>query len=120
MTFSRLQKFICLIAVIVVAAFPACTRKPAGGGNGGGKKVIGFAQMSNDNPWRIAETQSIRDEAAKRGYDVIVQAPLENESFYGFADVLLRVSMPSVLGDYSYEPIDTKLDMTSGRPWKYW
>jgi ABC-type sugar transport system substrate-binding protein len=72
MTFSRLQKFICLIAVIVVAAFPACTRKPAGGGNGGGKKVIGFAQMSNDNPWRIAETQSIRDEAAKRGYDVIV------------------------------------------------
>src|SRR5437870_3837328 len=72
MTFSRLQKFICLIVVIMVAVFAGCTRKPAGGNGQGGKKVIGFAQMSNDNPWRIAETKSIRDEAAKRGYDVIV------------------------------------------------
>lgn len=28
--------------------------------------------MSNDNPWRIAETKSMRDEAAKRGYEIIV------------------------------------------------
>src|SRR3982751_3406864 len=73
MTFSRLQKFICLIAVIMVAAFAGCTRKPANGGSGqGGKKVVGFAQMSNDNPWRIAETKSMRDEAAKRGYEIVV------------------------------------------------
>ncbi len=48
-------------------------------------------------------------EAMQRGCDVIVQAPLANESFFGYADVLLRVARPSALGDYSYEPVDTKL-----------
>jgi len=37
-----------------------------GGGQSGGKKVIGFSQMEMDGPWRIAETESIRAEAAKR------------------------------------------------------
>lgn len=38
----------------------------SGGGGGGGKKVIGFSQMEMDGPWRIAETDSIKSEAAKR------------------------------------------------------
>jgi len=37
-----------------------------GGGQGGGKKVIGFSQMEMDGPWRIAETESIKAEAAKQ------------------------------------------------------
>ncbi|HEY9404289.1 MAG TPA: ABC transporter substrate-binding protein, partial [Pyrinomonadaceae bacterium] len=37
-----------------------------GGGQSGGKKVIGFSQMEMDGPWRIAETESIKGEAAKR------------------------------------------------------
>ncbi|HEX8459651.1 MAG TPA: ABC transporter substrate-binding protein [Pyrinomonadaceae bacterium] len=37
-----------------------------GGGGGAGKKVIGFSQMEMDGPWRIAETDSIKSEAAKR------------------------------------------------------
>jgi uncharacterized protein len=40
--------------------------------------------------------------AMREGAQVIVQAPLGNEQFFGIADVLLRV------GD-SYEPVDTKL-----------
>ncbi len=36
------------------------------GGGGGGKKVIGFSQMEMDGPWRIAETESIKAEAAKQ------------------------------------------------------
>jgi ribose transport system substrate-binding protein len=28
--------------------------------------------MENNGPWRIAETKSMRDEAAKRGYELIV------------------------------------------------
>jgi ribose transport system substrate-binding protein len=28
--------------------------------------------MESDNPWRIAETKSLRDEAAKRGYELVV------------------------------------------------
>jgi ABC-type sugar transport system substrate-binding protein len=32
---------------------------------------VGFAQTDQANPWRIAETKSMRDEAAKRGHELI-------------------------------------------------
>ncbi|MBM7551887.1 substrate-binding domain-containing protein [Thalassobacillus pellis] len=35
------------------------------------KIVVGFSQMENNNPWRIAETESIRNEAEKRGYEMV-------------------------------------------------
>ena len=34
--------------------------------------VVGFSQMESDNPWRLAQTQSLRDEAARRGYELVV------------------------------------------------
>lgn len=68
------------LMTIFVLALAGCERKPAnptqtgsdGQPSGGGKKVVGFAQMGNDNPWRVAQTKSMRDEAAKRGYELIV------------------------------------------------
>lgn len=37
-----------------------------------GKKIkVGFSQMENNNPWRIAETNSIKDEAKKRGIELV-------------------------------------------------
>jgi uncharacterized protein len=45
----------------------------------------------------------------REGAQVIVQAPLGNDDFSGIADVLLRVEVPSALGAWSYEPVDTKL-----------
>jgi uncharacterized protein len=47
--------------------------------------------------------------AMGKGVQAIVQAPLGNEVFFGIADVLLRVEVPSKLGPWSYEPVDTKL-----------
>lgn len=41
--------------------------------------------------------------------DVIVQAPLVVDGWGGRADILRRVERPSTLGDWSYEPADTKL-----------
>lgn len=36
------------------------------------KKIrVGFSQGENNNPWRIAETNSIKEEADKRGFDLI-------------------------------------------------
>lgn len=37
------------------------------------KKVlkVGFSQMENNNPWRIAETNSIKEEAAKLGIELV-------------------------------------------------
>ena len=51
-----------------VAALPlaGCARKDDG------KFVVGFSQMESDNPWRLAQTKSLRDEAAKRGYELVV------------------------------------------------
>ncbi len=34
------------------------------------KKIVGFSQTDNDNPWRLAETESVKSEAAARGYDL--------------------------------------------------
>ena len=54
---------------------------------------------------RVAQTL----EAMRSGAEVIVQAALEGDAWLGYADILQRVSTPSALGDWSYEPYDTKL-----------
>jgi ribose transport system substrate-binding protein len=33
---------------------------------------VGFAQMESNNPWRLAQTASLKAEAAKRGYQLVV------------------------------------------------
>ena len=43
------------------------------------------------------------------GAAVIIQARLGHSGFAGYADILLRVERPSVLGAWSYEVVDTKL-----------
>ena len=63
---------------------------------------------------RVTDLRESRDPAAtlaamREGVQVIVQAPLGDDVFFGVADVLLRVEVPSALGPWSYEPVDTKL-----------
>jgi uncharacterized protein len=53
----------------------------------------------------VAETCA----AMQRGVPVIVQAALAHQGWNGRADILRRVEVPSGLGGWSYEPIDTKL-----------
>lgn len=53
----------------------------------------------------VAETLA----AMRRGVPVIVQAALTCQGWNGRADILRRVEVPSALGGWSYEPIDTKL-----------
>jgi uncharacterized protein len=60
---------------------------------------------------RGGKDPGVTRDAMQRGCEVIIQAPLANGSFFGYADVLLRVGQPSMLGDYSYEPVDTKLGL---------
>jgi ABC-type sugar transport system substrate-binding protein len=68
---NYLKKIISIVALALIALLPAgltgCERKK-------GKIVVGFSQMENNNPWRIAETNSMREEAAKRGdkFELIV------------------------------------------------
>ena len=73
------------LAVLALLSFAAAgCRKESGsaaaggdsaggaGGAAGGGYTVGFSQMESDNPWRIAETKSLRDEAAKRGVKLVV------------------------------------------------
>jgi predicted RecB family nuclease len=47
--------------------------------------------------------------AMQEGKEVIVQAALSQHGWMGRVDILRRVEVPSALGVWSYEPIDTKL-----------
>lgn len=51
------------LALLVVTA---CARKKAD------EYVVGFSQMESDNPYRLAETKSLKDEAAKHGISIVV------------------------------------------------
>jgi ribose transport system substrate-binding protein len=85
---------VALAVTLIVALASAGCRKEGGGGSGsnggngvadvrsrlaqkmqrGEKIVVGFSQMENDGPWRIAETASMRDEGTKRAakYQLLV------------------------------------------------
>lgn len=52
-------------------------------------------------------------QAMKDGVAIIYQASFRNDLFLGFADFLRRVEVPSKLGAYSYEVIDTKLSKSA-------
>ncbi|MCC8180586.1 MAG: ABC transporter substrate-binding protein [Planctomycetes bacterium] len=52
------------LACIIMAALLLSTAAAA-------EAVVGFSQMGSENNWRITETQSIQDEAAKRGYRLL-------------------------------------------------
>jgi len=56
-----------------------------------------------------AEREERAVKAMAAGVDVIVQAPLSSDGWFGYADVLKRVEEPSALGRWSYEAHDTKL-----------
>ncbi len=70
--FSKRTSYVAAMLVALVAlslVLAGCARKPAGQSEGSassGRKTIGFSQMENDGPWRIAETNSMKAEAGKR------------------------------------------------------
>jgi ribose transport system substrate-binding protein len=55
-----------VLLVFTALVLASCARKDAG------QYVVGFSQMESDNPWRLAETKSLKDEAAKRGIQLVV------------------------------------------------
>jgi ABC-type sugar transport system substrate-binding protein len=59
------QRYFADAVVLALVALLALTS--AGCAKKKGKIVVGFSQMENNNPWRIAETNSIKEEAVRRG-----------------------------------------------------
>lgn len=57
----------------------------------------------------LAERSRLTIEAMRQGAPAIFQAAFLQPPWSGFADFLIRVEEASALGDWSYEPVDTKL-----------
>src|SRR5215212_6086628 len=79
---TRRAALALLLALGLLALGLAGCRKEGGGGSTGGatsapggqsgkKMRVGFSQTEEDGPWRIAESKSMREEAAKRGYELV-------------------------------------------------
>jgi predicted RecB family nuclease len=69
----------------------------------GGGQVVEIDAESDDDA--VGQTLA----AMRAGADVIYQAPLGGERWYGRADFLRKVEQPSELGAWSYEVTDAKL-----------
>src|SRR5215212_7847249 len=67
---NNLRRYLAVVipAILTVTAMTltGCKKQSAGSSGGAnGKTVVGFSQMENDGPWRIAETSSMKSEAAR-------------------------------------------------------
>jgi len=92
---------------------------------------VGFAQTESNNPWRLAETESVKSEAAKRGYqlvytdaagsaakqvadvnsmiaqgvDVILLAPREEKPLVPAVMAAKKAGIPVILLDRRVDPV---------------
>lgn len=70
-----------------------------------GRSITDLSAVRTDRVAALVATRA----AMADGADVIVQGALGDDAWFGFADVLVRVDLPSALGSWSYEVHDTKL-----------
>jgi ABC-type sugar transport system substrate-binding protein len=80
---ARLRPLLLLVLLLPPALLAAgcrrdsASRREGSGDSGSDRLVVGFCQVNHANPWRIAETNDIRSEAARRGYELVL---LDGES----------------------------------------
>lgn len=84
----RYARFVALFSMLLMVAgmLAACGQGSTAGGGGlpklakKDKYKVGFAQTESNNPWRLAQTASMKDEAAKRGYELVYTDAASQES----------------------------------------
>jgi uncharacterized protein len=75
-----------------------------------GRNIVEIDRPRNQDARGIRERADETVVALRAGADVVFQATLLDDPWFGYADFLVRVDgVPSDLGDYSYEVRDTKL-----------
>jgi len=73
----------------------------------GAKVVVEIKDADVREPREVTLAKTL--DAMRGGADVIVQAALGNERWFGYADVLVKTDRPGHFGAWSYEVVDTKL-----------
>jgi len=66
-----------------------------------------IAEIPTNVSWAEAVAHTV--DALRRGVSVVYQATFQHGLWHGRSDFLVRVQKPSVLGPWSYEPVETKL-----------
>ncbi len=66
-----------------------------------------IAEIPTNVPWAEATAHTL--DALRRGTGVVYQATFQIGPWHGRPDFLIRVPKPSLLGPWSYEPLETKL-----------
>ena len=68
-----MKRFGCIALSLTAALFAGCGAKQDAAAPTDGKKTVtvGFSQIGAESAWRTANTQSVKDEAAKRGIKLI-------------------------------------------------
>ena len=73
-----------------------------------GLSVARIGAAEAEGPPSVSALERTR-KALASGVDIVYQATLEDDTWFGRADFLVKVPGPSALGDWSYEVVDTKL-----------
>jgi uncharacterized protein len=68
---------------------------------------LDVATIATDISWAEGAAQTV--DALRRGASIIYQATFQNGPWHGRSDFLVRVPKQSLLGAWSYEPLETKL-----------
>lgn len=84
----RYARIVALLStLLMLAGLLAACGQGSTAGDGGLPKLakkdkykVGFAQTESNNPWRLAQTASMKDEAAKRGYELVYTDAAGQES----------------------------------------
>ena len=71
------------------------------------RENLSIVEISADTP--KTEAAAATAESMRRGVDVVYQGTLQDGSWGGRPDFLVRVDQPSALGSWSYEAVETKL-----------
>jgi predicted RecB family nuclease len=72
-----------------------------------GKNGVAIVEIDTTASWEHSAADTL--EALRRGADVVYQGTFLSGQWGGRSDFLLRVEKPSALGNWSYEPVETKL-----------
>jgi uncharacterized protein len=78
-----------------------------------GENLIAFNGRAQNTFADLRAAEEATVEAMRAGVHLIYQATFFDGTFLGRADFLRRVEVPSDLGDWSYEVIDTKLALST-------
>jgi predicted RecB family nuclease len=72
---------------------------------------LDVAKIPTDISWAEAAAQTV--DVLRRGASIVYQATFQNGPWHGRSDFLIRVPKPCQLGAWSYEPLETKLALST-------